>query len=514
MSPNNILGFLLPQFGDPLQLTFFLIIFVMVGATIVGAHRTARPDSWERKWHRGTPDDHLDIEHGSVTDLWHAVATAPEKLAEIMPGLLLVVGLLGTFLGLGLALNNASSILGHANLADPGAAADSMQNLLGMLQGLGTKFKTSTWGILSFVLLKIWSEATRFEEKRLAWVIGKAKGELEQRKRTESQAQQARQEALILQIGGVARHIVDGFGQHLAGLGKSNEALHLQQMAQMAKIEQATDGVRHEVVQVQAGTEIMCTAMNSFTESTKEVVGNMDDAAQRMAAGADKVGAGASELVEAIGNFQNQFKTVLDDVRRDLSGAINNMSEQAAVTLKEGSGQLKEATTDISRALTALSADVKGTMSAVDVSIKEALKIQKNASLKFIESNETLNENMAATTGIIEKLAEPIRSGLTAVSTSNRQIGGVAKAVESSTDSLTKVVQAMHGLPDALLPLKDMTEEHRSLIALLRPLGETVKVQQAMLALLEEIQRDRTNPQPPAGTTFIKPDAGSSVTAV
>lgn len=506
MITGDILGFLLPEFGDPLQLTFFLIIFVMVGATIAGAHRTARPDAWERKWSRGAPDDHLDIEHGSVTDLWHAVATAPEKLAEIMPGLLLVVGLLGTFLGLGLALNNASSILGHANLADPGAAADSMQNLLGMLQGLGTKFKTSTWGILSFVLLKIWSEATRFEEKRLAWVIGKVKAELELRKRAEAQARQERQDAMVLQIGGVARHVIEGFGQQMAGLIKSNEtlhlqqirsneSLHLQQLAQLAKVEQAAEGVRSEVVRVQAGTEAIGAAMSSFTESTKVVVGNMDDAAQRMASGADKVGAGASELVGAIGAFQTQFTGVLDSVRKDLSTAINDMSAQAAVTLKEGSGQLKDATTEISSALRALSADVKETMSKVDASINKALVIQQKAAEEFILSNGALNMNITETTGTIEKLAKPIESGLQAVSTANLKMRTVADAVQSSTESLTTVVQAMDSLPKALEPLTGLVDEHRSLLALLRPLGETVKVQQAMLALLEEIQRDRASAQ-------------------
>lgn len=63
-------------------------------------------------------------------------------MAEIMPGILLILGLLGTFLGLSMALNKASSILIDANSA---AGMDSaMSNLMGMMEGLGTKFKTST----------------------------------------------------------------------------------------------------------------------------------------------------------------------------------------------------------------------------------------------------------------------------------------------------------------------------------------------------------------------------------
>lgn len=251
MNRNEILSFLLPQFDDKLQLTFFAIILLMIGYTVVSAHRTARAASWEHKWNRGTPDDptdDLDIEHGSVTDLWHAVATGPEKLAEIMPGMLLVVGLLGTFIGLGLALNHASSILSQANLMSAGAAADSMQNLLGLLQGLGTKFKTSTWGILGFVLLKIWSEVTRFEEKRLAWVIGKVKTELEKRKLAQARTEEARQEALFSTIGRAATGIVQGMAGQFAALVKSNEAMHLQTLQHLHKLDTSVNDASASVV--------------------------------------------------------------------------------------------------------------------------------------------------------------------------------------------------------------------------------------------------------------------------
>lgn len=219
MTLGDVFAFLLPQWGDLLQLIFVLIMSAMVLLTMVSAYAIAKPESWEAKWNRGTPDDHsddLDIEHGSVTDLWHAVATWPEKLAEIMPGMLLVVGLLGTFLGLGLALNHASQILGNPTALSAGGAASSMHELLGMLQGLGTKFKTSTWGIIGFVFLKIWSECTRFEEKRLTWVIGKVKTELELRKKQAEQMAFAKQAALFTRMEDAAGKIVGGVAEQLA----------------------------------------------------------------------------------------------------------------------------------------------------------------------------------------------------------------------------------------------------------------------------------------------------------
>jgi len=94
-----------------------------------------------------------------------------------MPGMLLILGLLGTFLGLGLALDKASTILQNSGGASVGAMGSAMQDLTSMMQGLGTKFKTSTWGIIAFILLKIWESINGFEDRRLIWCIGKMKRE-------------------------------------------------------------------------------------------------------------------------------------------------------------------------------------------------------------------------------------------------------------------------------------------------------------------------------------------------
>jgi len=88
-----------------------------------------------------------------------------------MPGMLLILGLLGTFLGLGLALDKASTILQNSGGASVGAMGSAMQDLTSMMQGLGTKFKTSTWGIIAFILLKIWESINGFEDRRLIWCI-------------------------------------------------------------------------------------------------------------------------------------------------------------------------------------------------------------------------------------------------------------------------------------------------------------------------------------------------------
>lgn len=459
MSSKEVLDFLLPQVDEPLQVGFLFVIVLMMGFTIVSAHLTARAHSWEKKWNSGTADDHsddLDIEHGSVTDLWHAVATAPEKLAEIMPGMLLVVGLLGTFLGLGLALNHASHILGQPNALSASGAASSMQDLMGLLQGLGTKFKTSTWGITGFVFLKIWSEFTRFEEKRLIWVIGKVKTELEQRKKAQFVAAEAAKEALFLQISDAANKISHGFSEQIVALIESNKSLHQEQTLLH---QQSVQDIRLGIGQVHAQTLETKTAMQQFTQSTQSVVENMAEASQRMANGADKVGDAATELVGAIEAFKSQFTDVLDNVRKDLGSAIHDMSSQASETLARGSAQLGDATREISTALGILSEDVKETMNAVQSSINNALDIQRRSANEFTLSSRALNENISATTEIVGKLADPIKDGLVSVSTSNRQMSGIGKSLDTSIKSMEEVVSQLLMLSGALEPLKNFATE-------------------------------------------------------
>lgn len=485
MNTSEFLSFIAPQF-EPLQLSFFILILAMFFGTIISTHLNAKDASWENNWNSGTPDDlsdDLDIDHGSVTDLWHAVATKSEKLAEIMPGILLVVGLLGTFLGLGLALNHASNILGQSNALSAGDAANSMQDLMSMMQGLGTKFKTSTWGITFFLLLKIWSSWLGFEEKRLTWIIRKVKAELEHRKEKKQEAALNKQQTLFAQINQAAGQIVQGFTKNLEKLSENQKALHLQTLQYFEKgmqtihgdiadikttiqsdsavmkqiLEQSTQGIREDLASINVATQTSSQAMVGFVNSTQSIIKDMSEASNKMADGAHKVGVAGSSLVQAVNDFSTQFTQVLGDVRTDLSTAINNMSEQAAQTLGQGSRELGKATHEISTALGVLSQDVTTTMNGVKDSIEKSLKIQQEGAVLFRRSSDTLNENVTATTELVQKLGEDIRSGLQAVSDSGRRMASIGKSLES-------IVPQMGDLLPALEPLKTLHTQYQPLL--------------------------------------------------
>jgi len=450
--------------------------------------------------------------------------------------MLLVIGLLGTFLGLGLALNKASSILGQADAMSAGAAADSMSHLMGMLQGLGTKFKTSTWGITGFVLLKIWSEAIRFDEKRLAWVIGKVKVELEKRQRQEIEAEEKNQAILHERIASVAEKVVAGLAEQISKIlvleqeqhgqllecfdSLCNGQVKLQEEAKQ-RLLQATEMHQQnlgyfEAMKVGQGElqAEMCASKESMANFSKNMLVVVKDmaagaermvegadkiggAAIRMEQGADKVGEAAKGLVGAVGEFQAQFTDVLNNVRRDLGDAIQNMSKQAAGTLEKGSAQLSEATMEISTALGVLSADVKNTMNEVKDSIGDALRIQRKASDEFTLSSRALNENIEVTTSTVGKLAKPIEDGLRAVSDSGQHMRSVGRALDNSLGAMQLVLDRLESAPDPLKLLGHFHDWHRDVISALDPLRQMPGNQQKIIQEVSGLRNDFFKQQMP-----------------
>lgn len=289
---KDIVEFLTPAL-EPIQIVFFTVIALGVVLSVLLVKLKANAESWQRKWEGeelDTTPTGLEVEHGSISELSQAVATPAEKLAGMMPGLLLIVGLLGTFLGLGLALDKASSIL-QSSGSSVGAMDDSMQNLMAMMQGLGTKFKTSTWGIIAFILLKVWESWNGFEERRLKWCINKMKGELGQAREMREQEKQASEERLDLSLMGSSQLIVDALAAQTDVMKMAMEQQNLQ-ARQIHKVwEQKFETVKSGLGALQAGNKVMVNQAvklnEAQVESLKERFAELQALQKQLAADAD-----------------------------------------------------------------------------------------------------------------------------------------------------------------------------------------------------------------------------------
>lgn len=82
-----------------------------------------------------------------------------DNIAENGASFVLIIGLLGTFLGIGLAIQDASKVIISLNdfstVTTTSNAMDTVGKLSPVLSDIGTKFKISAWGISAHILIRL-----------------------------------------------------------------------------------------------------------------------------------------------------------------------------------------------------------------------------------------------------------------------------------------------------------------------------------------------------------------------
>lgn len=491
----SILNFLLPIHVSPIKveilpILFFIIIWSLFVWTVYHVYKKAKPENWENNWYSGNKGDKrkkLDAEHSSVMEISEAVATSSEKLADIMPGMILIIGLLGTFLGLGLALDKASSILTNAN--DISNMDASMSQLMGMLEGLGTKFKTSTWGLLAFILLKVILSKNGYEERRLRWSIEKVKSELDIVREQKVQEDRANNQKIIdcmqtlaMQFEKTVKINQDSNKEQLKQLSQfsqdtvsairfshedqskllneaqNNQIEHIKLIKDQAlsfekilnnlseKYDQMIKSIdlqHHENKSlfkdlVKQGKDTR-DAMVGFIEKNELTVNKLGLAASGMSKAASDMGVSATHLHDVISSFRTNMEDVVELMKEDLNATITGMNTSFSKNMAEMSNGLSAATKDISIAVNSLSDSVDKTMMDVTSTINTSMDIQKKSYATFIETSEHLNENVIGMTQLVERLSGDITGGLKAVSESNRNMISLAKKTDSILESIENI---------------------------------------------------------------------------
>ncbi len=524
MKLDEIIAFLLPG-SDPIQTVFGASILLLMALTMAAVWFGATPSSWEKKWNGGTHDDasdDLDVEHGSVNEISAAVATTGEKMADIMPGILLILGLLGTFLGLGIALNKASTILVEANAG--GGMDSAMANLMGMMEGLGTKFKTSTWGIVAFLLLKAWAAKNGYEERRLRWCVGKMKVAFEhgrqEQKRERQQAQQAVIDALakidqsLLSQMEANRQLLDlqcKLSKHgnltmTNALDATRQAVENLQQAVLPQIqtlnatsldasqslaEANTQLHRHSEQNQQLLDDGQATrnALEQFVEANSRNLGAISQAATQMADAASDVGQSAGQLQTAIDGFKVGVADVLGNLKQDLGSTIDLMGKSFAQNMDGMAATMADATTGISTAVADLSDNVGRTMESVQQSNSESVAIQKNAQREFLVTSGALNENVEAMTNLVNALCGDIKMGLKAVSESGRRLSDVNARYEDVTRDAARSAEAIEKLVAELQAMQQTSPLQPAMDAVT---GNVGLISQHLLQVNEHLQSLRT----------------------
>lgn len=375
-----------------IRVGFAVVIFGLTIITVASLAWNAHQDNWERNWQVTALESGLDIQHNSMSDVCVAVRTRSETLAASMPGVLLVIGLLGTFIGLGLALTDAS--LAMTALADAATPPAAVNGALGdMMKGLGYKFATSTWGIIGYLVLRSASALGGYEERRFRWSVGKMKIALEGERKRRIE---------------VDRSVQDRFA------GRLGEIL---------KIVETTSASSLAIETSSAGSE---RALAEFLQGVSANIKQMGDSSALMAQSAESVGksaatlgASAASLESTVKAFDSNVGKTLESVREDLTEAITTLKSTTTDSMANIAQNLGSVTAGLAKTLDEIRAELKITLaevktqtsisnqslalaiSALSKSVDETLASVKVTLAQMKHSTDTANATFEASTGRI-----------------------------------------------------------------------------------------------------------------
>lgn len=536
------IGAFLNPFGEALSTIFVVSLIGLTVATVVWLLISAKEANWEANWYGGDLDDdanNLAGEHGSVQELSEAVATKAEKVAEIMPSMLLIVGLLGTFLGLGIALNKASTVLA---MADTAGMDSAMTQLMGLMDGLGAKFKTSTWGILCFIILNLLFNIFGFQEKRLVWAVKKVRAEAKEKeiilgnkelerhqviidtlKSIDSNAQQHSQVLVenmkLLQDGNIKelRNSFSIFGQirndinnnsrfMIDSFNKSHEYSLLEYGKLFGKVQDsldennkiATKSSKDSITELQkiaSYNQATQKSMQDFVERTVDSMASIGESADKMAVAATAVGSSAEGLNDVVKNLRDELEGVMSMIKQDLSETINNMGDSFEENMATMSKSMGQATLGISKAVDELSTSVDITMKEVTKVIGDSMDLQRKSANEFTVTSESLNGQIFEMTDLVKQLSGDITSGLKAVSESGRRMKSLdsrydkySELIEKITETNQQILQDNQHITEYLPKIADYIPKVNDKIS--GTLSESVQIQKNTTDIFSQLSSD------------------------
>lgn len=496
------LWFFVPTFDGTihafLQIGFALVFLAAVLVTPRLVSRSARAESWARRRAAIEGDGDTVPTYSTAEELSGAVASPAERWADVLPSLLLVFGLLGTFIGLGLALTEAAGVLGGGN--------DALSGLTPIMDSLGSKFKTSTWGILAFLSLKVYFILHPYEEQRLAWAAQQLKASAAHAAATEQQLAAAERQRLIdtiarsgaavleqqqldareaaerhaaslgalsqfadqqAHIGDKQLHALDAVLGQLSTAGEQRRAMAEQLNAageqDKALATQLAASAEHQAAQVASQlllltevnqhTQANRQAMEGFVGSVRENIATMATAADNMGSAALAAGAASADLGDAIGEFRGTMIDVLQQIRTGLDGSINDMQQSFSTNMQAMSASLTRATDGIEDAIAHLSTGVSDTITKLDQANSQAIIRQDKAQAAFRASGDEVAASIITMQSFVDEMQKKTEVGLSSVATAGQRMALASQQIMNFEAKFTEQNALLHQVVSSLQQL-------------------------------------------------------------
>lgn len=442
--------------------------------------RKGKMNCWEQRWTNNTRNtcDDLKVEHGSIHELSRAVELPAEKLADVLPSMFLVIGLLGTFLGIGVALNEAAGVLNNSNVnpaESMGNAQKAVENLeqvtksknlldemMGMLDGLGALFKSSIYGIIGFFGFTLWKNKWGSDKERFKWCVERCNKEIENKEKIQGQNTNKIINALNKVNDSIGESIADciqkslqtalvnGFENVNKNLNEMNSALCL--TLEKSVVEQfrslnkemkdqvnETKAVVQKLESLANNSETQTNAMDSLSQTMTDQFAFVANSAKSMGFAADALAKSVDEFRPAVTGtleaIRNQFiksitdsSKVMENAGISILHAVNEMSEKS----KEGQDKLDKTLSDFNKRINGTLADIKQT----------TLTMEEQGN-KYVKIIQELNEEIGQKLVSISLANLNIRSGMKKLPEELSQaikgtLQEVKQSIKSSTDEATQ----------------------------------------------------------------------------
>lgn len=300
----EIVEFLLPK--NAMDWFFFGTILAWVGVTLLSVHLAKKDTS------RIFTKPHFRNIKANVHDLSHAVRTRWDDVIDNGPGIALVLGLLGTFIGIGLAIQGGADILLQlGNNVSSAELTRAVGDLSPMLGDIGLKFKSSAWGVIAHIMLRFFIPFLGLEAVRLKAIREEMeKDAIEEKELHERNAKNLSSmldvlkatlysettnkpsvSALLLTNNTLLTRVVDvqdRFGGNVDRLGKSVEDLertiHSFRDEMEASIKQMNDGVGSAVHSIAVSVEDLKKGLAGELRNISRVASDLKTQSSEMTA--------------------------------------------------------------------------------------------------------------------------------------------------------------------------------------------------------------------------------------
>lgn len=458
----DIINFINP-FGDMLSTVFILLLVSLSIATMIWLIVSAKVENWESNWNGEHLEDNtsLDSEHGSVHELAEAVSTKAEQVADIMPSMLLVIGLLGTFIGLGIALNSASEVLANANTS---GMDNAMTNLMALMEGLGAKFKTSTWGLLCFIALNIFFNILGFKEKRLAWAIAKIKQETNIKNAQKNKLEQDKYNELLSSILNFNKETQASSHTHQELLNKNLKIQFdglkanlnaIQTIEQQLKQQHTTllDGLNthniHVVSMLKQGFEQYVQQMQHTSQNQIIELQNIINTNQTII---ELSKHNNQNLIQSLKQQNQEVVNTLNEGFQQHIDQLHNNSKQHIDALKN----IVTSNQAIQKASEVTTNELKNVIHSLTSGFKNnSEQLRKGSEQSLIELKKIADYNKQ-TRIAMQDFVEKAVSSISSIGDSANKMGESAQAVGKSANDLNNVVQTLKSeLSDVMSMIKN-----------------------------------------------------------